>query len=291
MNEIKCPWCEYKHHNIENSLRIHCHKLHKKTSQELCDALYFEFGATRPTCKCGCGNTPAYKGLEVKYLEWLRGHISRVKNNWGHNPEVIKKSRDTQREMRKNGEYEPVWNKGLDISDPRVAQYGKKGSETIRNKPGELERRSERMKIGRLDGTVPTLYGEDHSQWKGGLSSINALARSNLNSVWTFPKLAKANYTCELCGINKDLCVHHNGEKFSEISNKITGQYTVAEITENNSKIVDEIVDYHIRNDTKGIVLCIECHAKEHEKLGETGIAYNIRNRIFTRKKDPLDSE
>ena len=72
-----------------------------------------------PTCKCGCGESPSFKGIRVGFVDYILGHASRVNNNWGHNPEVVKKSHETQKRMYKSGEL-TIWNKGLTIEDPRV---------------------------------------------------------------------------------------------------------------------------------------------------------------------------
>jgi very-short-patch-repair endonuclease len=73
----------------------------------------------KPTCKCGCGEKPKYLGIDAGYRDYIRGHAARVNNNWGHNPDAIKKSHETQKKMHDSGELN-VWNKGLTIDDKRV---------------------------------------------------------------------------------------------------------------------------------------------------------------------------
>ena len=53
------------------------------------------------TCKFGCGEVVS------PGKNWKRGHISRVKNNWGHNLNAQKNSTKTRKER-----HTPPWNKG-----------------------------------------------------------------------------------------------------------------------------------------------------------------------------------
>lgn len=70
-------------------------------------------------CACGCGEETNFLSIIKGYRDYVRGHASRVNNNWGHNPEAIKKSHETQKKMHASGEI-TIWNKGLTIDDPRV---------------------------------------------------------------------------------------------------------------------------------------------------------------------------
>jgi very-short-patch-repair endonuclease len=72
-----------------------------------------------PKCTCGCGEVPKYLSADKGYRDFIRGHAARVNNNWGHNPDAHKKSKETQKKMYKSGEL-TIWNKGLTLDDPRV---------------------------------------------------------------------------------------------------------------------------------------------------------------------------
>lgn len=93
-------------------------------------------------CKCGCGETPKFLSITKGYRDYVKGHHSRIKNNWGHNPEAQKKSKETQRKMYENGDL-VIWNKGLTKDDPRVHDY----IEKMRNNP-ERNRKISELKSG-----------------------------------------------------------------------------------------------------------------------------------------------
>ncbi len=269
---FKCPWCDYSNENLENSLRIHVQKKHKKSSKELYDSLY---GTT--TCLCGCGMETKYHGLLNGYSKYRWGHISRINNNWGHNLDALEKSQETRRQMFARGEIIP-WKTGLTKeTDPRLAACGKKQSESVRANPILLQKMADRMRNMRLDGTIPTVYGKDASRWKGGVSSLQCLSRSYLSKTWTFQKLKEANFQCSICESKKNLNVHHDQERFADIVRAIAIKHDYLgskDSFEKKTLISLEVVQYHIENNTSGIVLCHECHKKLHEQLGET---FNIK--------------
>lgn len=114
---LKCPNCDYQVESI-NSLRIHAAKQHKLSSEDL--YLSVIAGGIKPTCKCGCGETTSFISLQKGYNEFKQGHVSRVKNNWGHNEAAFEKSLKTRRKMWESGEIKG-WCAGLTKEDPRVA--------------------------------------------------------------------------------------------------------------------------------------------------------------------------
>ena len=124
MKLFSCPKCDYTTNKSINSLRIHYTKRKHGTAEELWQIL---FNHGQPiTCKCGCGESTKFLGVVKGYAEWKRGHVSRVKNNWGHNEKAVGASIKKRRQMFKDGKLE-VWNKGLTAeSDERVALIAKK---------------------------------------------------------------------------------------------------------------------------------------------------------------------
>ena len=258
----KCPKCERSFEGLD-SIRIHWNKLHHSNSRELHLLLFLN--GIEPLCACGCGKVPRFLSLQVGYSKYIPGHQARVHNNWGHNVAAREKSQASRRESIANGEWEP-WNKGeTKDTHESVAAYGRSGSETIKNKPGELERRSERLRKHRLDGTVRTLYGSEHSQWRGGVSALQALVRASLNRAWTFPIMKRDGFKCTACGSTRDLCVHHDVEHFSPILRK-----AVAVLGEPGDDfaakdaITKWVVAYHIDNNVSGVTLCYQCHNDAH---------------------------
>lgn len=113
---VICKECNREFESLD-SLRRHRSQKHNVSAEQT----YIEYvlGGVEPKCKCGCGEKPKYMGIEVGFRDYLRGHASRVNNNWGHNEEAIRKSHETQKKMYSIGEL-TIWNKGLTIDDNRV---------------------------------------------------------------------------------------------------------------------------------------------------------------------------
>lgn len=273
--QFNCPKCNKTYDNII-SLSKHWSKTHKEPTH----LLYLSFNNLEkaPTCKCGCGKETKFLDAGRGYSDFIQGHQSRVKNNFV-SEKAQQNSAKTRRKMFASGELE-TWNKGkTKETHPSVAEYGKKGSVSISSNPEEIERRSKRMKENRLNGTIQTLSGKDHSQWRGGVSSLNHTCRANGNLYrkWIKPKMIKAAFSCERCGCRGHLEVHHDKETFSEILRTFADKYNWEEnltskmeespkLFELKQKISNEVAQYHIDNNISGIVLCKSCHKDEHDK-------------------------
>lgn len=111
-----CKECNREFETLD-SLRRHRVQKHKISAEQT--YIDYKLDGRPPLCKCGCGSRTNFLSIEKGFVEYILGHASRVHNNWGHNPEAIKKSHETQKEMYKNGEL-IIWNKGLTIDDERV---------------------------------------------------------------------------------------------------------------------------------------------------------------------------
>ena len=260
----KCPNCDYDNDNII-ALSVHFRKKHKSTARQLYTLL--NHAGTEPTCACGCAGPVGFAGIMLGFKEFVHGHAARVRNNWGHNKAALDKSHETCRGMHERGEIK-YWTQGLTKdTDPRVAALCKKGSDTIRAKPGELETRAERMRENRLNRTIPNLYGSDHPAWKGGTSALQPLCRSYLQSVWVHPKMKTSNFTCQQCSSHGgQLVVHHDIECFADILHKAIIELGVpGEDFAKRSEIAQWVADYHVKNNVSGVVLCEACHASRHK--------------------------
>jgi len=133
----KCWVCESTFEKYD-SLRRHVGRAHKIHSSEV--YVKVNLDGVYPICACGCGEKLPW--TNKGFLKYIRGHASRVNNNWGHNPKAVQNSTDTRREQYKSG-LRTVWNKGLTKEDPRVLKYivgmnteerSKKISETTKGK-------------------------------------------------------------------------------------------------------------------------------------------------------------
>jgi very-short-patch-repair endonuclease len=113
---INCKECNREFETLDSLRRHRSQKHNINTEQTYID---YNLNGIPPTCKCGCGEKPNFLSIEKGFVEYIRGHASRVSNNWGHNPEANRKSHETQKKMHDTGELQ-IWNKGLTIDDSRV---------------------------------------------------------------------------------------------------------------------------------------------------------------------------
>lgn len=224
---------------------------------------YVEFylNGEHPTCKCGCGENVTW--FNGEFREYVKGHYSRVHNNWGHNQSAIDKSAKTRRQQYARGE-RITWNAGLTKEiDSRVRRNGINKAKSFTD---EMKLKySTRMRRYRLDGTIPTLTGKKHPRWKGGTSPINNMVRSDkrLYENWIYPILNRDGFKCTDCGSTDKLEVHHNDKKMADIISEFVDkskEYTFDE----KKLIVDGVLKYHTIENVSGVTLCKECHTKLH---------------------------
>lgn len=113
--------------------------------------------------------------------------------------------------------------------------------------------------------------GENSNTWKGGLTSLNQMLRSNLKE-WKFKSLEKHNFQCVITGNKRNLHVHHIipfnvviAEVLNELNipnEKLVKDYTDEEV--NNIKIM--IDDYHSKN--LGVPITKKYHKLFHSIYG-----------------------
>lgn len=259
---FKCPWCDYTHSDVKNSLRVHVSKRHKKSSEELKRELGI-IKEVAPLCACGCGEFVKLNKTG-NFNTYIIGHHNRIKNNWGHNKNALEKSLETRRREGKFGNW--GWNAGLTKhTDERLRLMG----ENIKEKYGE--KYSKNMSKNRLSGVIPTLNGSSHPQWKGGSSSISELCHgsSKLYKLWKFPALQRAFFKCEVCSETRNLHVHHSEIKMSEIIKLCAPENAAKQEFSFEEKAVwaQNVVNWHIVYNIPSKVLCYVCHSKEHPKL------------------------
>ena len=269
MSEYKCEKCK-KSFTDYDGLRRHVSRIHKINSYQF--YVDTNLNGIWPVCKCGCNKKVVWSRQLKGFRNYIAGHHSRVKNNWGHNKKAIEKSADTRRQQYASGERH-VWNEGLTKeNDERVKNNGLLSSICIKSNPDEIKRRSESMSKNRLSGIIPTLYGSKHSQWIDGRSSISVLVYNDrkLYKEWKFPILIRDGFKCVECGKSgSKLHIHHDKEYMNEIIKKHLVETDEEMLKDFQVKrmITDAVVDYHIKNKVSGITLCGDCHEKYHPSL------------------------
>lgn len=266
MPKYSCTKCDREFNSYE-SLRKHVGRIHKIHSTNF--FVEYHLDGVWPTCGCGCGEKVKWSHSLKGFTSYKQGHQSRVHNNWGHNKKAIEASAQTRREQFASGE-RTMWSKGKTVeTDPSLQSAAKKLSARFTKKI--KKEYSVRMKTMRADGTIPTLYRENSSQWKGGVSSINQLARADkrLYDEWKLPILQRDRFKCTQCPATKDLHIHHNGESFSNIIKKVMTieDYEKLEEFDRKKDISERVVAYHINHHVSGATLCKDCHKALHPKL------------------------
>lgn len=117
-----CKECNLEFNSLWG-LSSHNVQKHKLKPEDL--YIEYELNGQKPTCACGCGEKPTFLGVKKGFREYIRGHVSRVHNNWGHNTEANKKSHQTQKKLYESGELK-IWNKGLTKEQDVRLSYGEK---------------------------------------------------------------------------------------------------------------------------------------------------------------------
>jgi 5-methylcytosine-specific restriction endonuclease McrA len=271
MIKYECKRCE-RNFDDYSALRKHVGRIHKVHSTDF--FVEFHLNGEWPLCKCGCNEKVKWSAVRKSFCDYVQGHQSRVVNNWGHNQKAIDASAETRRQQFENGDRQ-VWNAGLTkITDDRVKINGEKTSIGIMSSAEERMARSVKMSKHRRDGTIPNVFGAETSQWQGGVSSVNQLARASnrLYKEWKYPILVRDGFKCTECPNTDKLHIHHDDETFSNIIKKVMtiDDYENLEEFGRKKEVVERVVDYHVSNKVSGKVLCLECHKKIHPSLNLT---------------------
>jgi DNA-directed RNA polymerase subunit RPC12/RpoP len=270
----KCPYCSAILKN-RKAILTHCRYAHNENdAQRIYDDLLL--GGIRPICVCSdetCQEVPEFHGIVKGYSRYRPGHHSKDNNNFHANgEETYQKISETRIAKIATGEIGDPWNKGdSKENNPILAIAAEKASKTMLENVERMEDYSQRMSENRLNGTIRTLYGPEHSQWNGGYSYLSEIAHSRLVAPWKNPKKEAAEYKCQHCGTKGHLHVHHDGERFAEILREASKElnYQGEDDFEIKGRVADRIVQIHLERNVSGIVLCVSCHDAEHQRLGE----------------------
>lgn len=80
--------------------------------------------------------------------------------------------------------------------------------------------------------------------------------------------MERQRFTCQHCGAQRNLCVHHDKERFAEILQKAMAHFRVSDAGQltfdQRQELSLWVIDYHLDNNVSGVVLCEKCHVQAH---------------------------
>lgn len=193
-----------------------------------------------------------------------------------NNPMFNKEFAEKSGRKRRKSSYNPKVYKKRDPSKPKkTLDEIKKGNSKRMKANNPMKNIITRMKVGfRLrskyaEGKIDRRLGSARSWYKGG-QKLNKLIRSRLNE-WRQRELHRSNYTCELCGKQKTTFHIHHKKPLREVIDEACTRFstTVKELNTGGealndlrNKVVDFIIDYHLKTLDLAMVLCSDCHDK-----------------------------
>ena len=208
--QYKCEICDKGYDSLWG---LSSHNVRKHNTKPKETYIKYVLDGIRPTCQCGCGEEPTFLGIRKGFRDYIRGHASRVNNNWGHNVDAQKKSKDTQRKMYESGEL-VIWNKGITKEDDERLNYGDKISSNLeRSKKISKALKGRKMSkdaMDRLDKGMRDYWSKEVNREKQRLlqsKRINKNHKSQLEKRFELILLKlKFSYISQymICGYNFD---------------------------------------------------------------------------------------
>lgn len=226
--------------------------------------------------KLKCQNPDCNREFDVKWKQRHRKYCNpHCQVPWHKNKTEVY-SNETLEKM-KNSAFERYKTKEGKSKKERLRKRNLSESNPWRaeNKTGKEEWEIRRIESVRKAYENPEIRkkcgqkGEKNPRWKNGNTPLFNLIRSNkrLYYKWKFPILKRDKFTCTSCGNEKKLNIHHNKITLSEIVDRLTKNIMIKELSfDDKKKLVEKIVDYHIKKKIPGITLCKKCHIKIHRK-------------------------
>lgn len=126
---------------------------------------------------------------------------------------------------------------------------------------------------GASEAKIGVQRGEAHHNWKGGLSSLDALCREFFQTNIS-PKIRERdNYTCQLCGSHSNLHVHHE-IPFSKIISDILSEHPLLDPEKDKLALYEIIISDERFNDEDNLTTyCADCHFYKIHKYSRQSAA------------------
>lgn len=165
---------------------------------------------------------------------------------------------ESKRKLSESKKGKPAWNKGVRMSEEQKRKLSEISKGIHRSPNTEFKREQflgdknpakqllVRKKISEAKIGLPHFNqrGENHGQWKGGVTPINEKIRKNLEyTIWSKAVFSRDNWTCKKCGARGGKLHSHHIYNFADFSNLRTS--------------IDN-----------GITLCKNCHKNFHKLHG-----------------------
>jgi len=193
----------------------------------------------------------------------------------------IPRSEETKRKISEAMKGKPSWNKGIPISEEtkqkmsrslkeRIAwNKGISRSEEVKKKISKTKQKNAEFYKYKFQGKNNPMYGrpvtsetklkiskanrgENSGKWKGGISSLTNLIRTNFKyRQWRSDVFTRDNFTCQKCGQWGGRLHAHHIKSFSSI-------LQIHEITTLGEALECE----ELWNINNGITLCKKCHKR-----------------------------
>lgn len=162
----------------------------------------YSLNGVTPTCECGCGETPTFLGIKKGFRNYIRGHASKINNNWGHNSEAQKKSKETQKQKYQSGDL-VIWNKGLTKEDDIRLNYGEKISlNKERSKKISKSLKGRKMSedvMKRLDDGMRNYWSKEENREKQSHNRVTYIKNHGFTTISKIEK--KFKIILESCNI------------------------------------------------------------------------------------------
>ena len=180
--QYKCEICDKEFKSLWG---LSSHSVQKHDSKPKDLYIKHKLNGDKPTCKCGCGEQPNFLGVRKGFNDFIRGHSSRVNNNWGHNESAQKKSKETLKKKYERGQL-TIWNKGLTKDDDSRLDYGEKIS-TNKERNSKISkalkgRKRPKKVLDKLDEGMRNYWSKEENREKRRLEQSDRIKQFQYNN-------------------------------------------------------------------------------------------------------------
>jgi len=132
--------------------------------------------------------------------------------------------------------------------------------------PGTVRRQLHRLGIetrSNSESKVGVMTGEQHPNWRGGMTSLKNLLREYFHVNHAPVIAARDNYTCQLCGANHSVLHVHHKRGFGDIVDEICAEHSDLDHNDEKDRLeLYRIITHDSRflDESNLITYCKQCH-------------------------------